>query len=497
MISGSALAIIRAISSPARLLAGFHSTFQFAIESVGFTADLRKLSCVISTRFPFSVIPRSLQPSSQITMRMSPPTLRGCISLVVLTLWGNMNRQHSAPLVITANGACIEVARQISLGSNVFSESAVQDLVHRFPQILPIAEIDPLFVGAVPICRELVTPAGPIDNFMVTASGLPVLVECKLWRNPEARREVIGQILDYSKELTRWSSSDLQREASRKLGRPGNPLLDLVRAAGHEVDEITFNDALTFNLRRGRFLLLIVGDGIREGVEAIAEYLQAHAGLHFTLGLVELPIYEVDGGNRILVPRVLARTQNIVRTVVAAPEGYSVTDREDDEEEQPDPLDPERDQRNELRRIERCQFWRDFLATLHLDDPEQMVPAASKAGHLVFRFQAQSGLCWLSVYRAASYNTVGLFLSFTKGSIGERVAWLLADQAEALKAELPEATIDFSGEKPQVWQRIRIPNFDEPSSRAAAIEWLQTRTNEFVNALRPRVRSALQQLENG
>jgi len=76
---------------------------------------------------------------------------------------------------------------------------------------------------------------------------------------------------------------------------------------------------LTFNLRRGRFFLLIVGDGIREGVEAITDYLQAQAGLHFTLVLVEMPIYKIDDGRRIVVPRVLARTQNIIRTVVAAP----------------------------------------------------------------------------------------------------------------------------------------------------------------------------------
>jgi hypothetical protein len=31
----------------------------------------------------------------------------------------------------------------------------------------------------VPICRELNTPAGPINNFLVTPSGLPVLVEPK------------------------------------------------------------------------------------------------------------------------------------------------------------------------------------------------------------------------------------------------------------------------------------------------------------------------------
>ncbi len=35
-----------------------------------------------------------------------------------------------------------------------------------------------------------------------------MLVEAKLWRNPEARRKVIGQILDYAKELSRWNYED-------------------------------------------------------------------------------------------------------------------------------------------------------------------------------------------------------------------------------------------------------------------------------------------------
>jgi hypothetical protein len=171
-------------------------------------------------------------------------------------------------------------------GDGAVSEADIQALVHKHPGCLPIAEIDPMFSGPVPICTELNTVAGPIDIFMVTPSGLPVLIECKLWRNPEGRREVVGQILDYAKELSRWSSSDLQREVSRRLNRDGNPLLEMVRAVDSKVEEMPFNDALTANLRRGRFLLLIVGDGIREGVEAIAEYLQRHAGLHFSLGLV-------------------------------------------------------------------------------------------------------------------------------------------------------------------------------------------------------------------
>jgi hypothetical protein len=240
-------------------------------------------------------------------------------------------RQHSIPLLIaaaTGNAVRLTPLSQ-QAGGDAVSEAYIQALVHAHPTCLPIAEIDPMFSGPVAICTELNTLAGAIDNFMVTPSGLPVLVECKLWRNPEGRREVVGQILDYAKELSRWSSSDLQREVSRRLKRDGNPLLEMVRAVDPTVDEIQFNDALTANLRRGRFLLLIVGDGIREGVEAIAEYLQMHAGLHFSLGLVELPIYIMPNGDRLVAPRVLARTTVVTRTVVALPDGYALQEPQD------------------------------------------------------------------------------------------------------------------------------------------------------------------------
>ena len=63
-------------------------------------------------------------------------------------------------------------------------------------------------------------------------------------------------------------------------------------------------------------------------MEAIAEYLQAHAGLHFTLGLVELPIYELSTGELLVAPRVLARTALITRKVVAVPRGMMLQEQE-------------------------------------------------------------------------------------------------------------------------------------------------------------------------
>lgn len=396
-----------------------------------------------------------------------------------------MTRQHSAPLLLTneGNGAVALSPLSTMAGDGAVSEADIQALVHAHPGALPISEIDPMFVGAVPICRELNTSAGPIDNFLVTPTGLPVLVECKLWRNPEGRREVVGQILDYAKELSRWSSSDLQREVSIRLKqREGNPLLDLVRASYPEVDEVEFNDALTLNLRRGRFLLLIVGDGIRAGVEAIAEYLQAHAGLHFSLGLVEMPIYLLPDGSRLVVPRVLAKTATISRNVISVPEGYAVEDMENHTTRAvaENPLNEERQ-----------KFWNEFLPYVDLDDPEQTIPKASRMGYLSFMLPAPSGSSWLTVYRDRTRNRVGVFLSSSRNSAGEYAAQTIASDWSTIQEELGHgAELVQADGRPRIGEELQVSSLDDPAERQRAFLWLAERVNKYVNVLRPRVRSA-------
>lgn len=398
-----------------------------------------------------------------------------------------MARQHATPVLLDEEGGAAVALAPLGTdgGGESVSEAAIQKLVHEHPQCLPIAEIDPIFCGAVPICTELNTPAGAIDNFLVTPSGLPVLVECKLWRNPEGRREVVGQILDYAKELSRWSSSDLQREARRRVGGSGDPLLRLVRAAGHDVDEIDFNDALTLNLRRGRFLLLIVGDGIRERVEAIGDYLQAHAGLHFTLGLVELPIYRLPDRRRLVVPRILAHSRVITRTVVAVPEGFMLESGADGEAEGDPPLD-------EMTR-DRVRFWTEFVSNLELDDPEQPVPKPGRQGYVAFMLPAPSGSCWITVFRNVNEGRVGLFLSYTRNTVGERaVRRIVEEEWDEIRTELG-GTVQLLKDKMDrllVQDEISVGPLALPANREQALQWLRARSNDFINALRPRVRTA-------
>jgi len=78
-----------------------------------------------------------------------------------------------------------------------YNEAWLQGLIHAHPEILPVSQIEPGFAALIPAAREVACGHGYIDNLFVTPAGDIVLVETKLWRNGEARREVIAQALDY------------------------------------------------------------------------------------------------------------------------------------------------------------------------------------------------------------------------------------------------------------------------------------------------------------
>ena len=163
-----------------------------------------------------------------------------------------------------------EVLRRIPLGTPAsaggIDESSLQDLLFRHPRSLPIPAIDAAYSDPVPVCRELYTAAGYVDALYINPLGRLILAEFKLWRNPQARREVIGQILDYTKELASWTYEDLQREVSRARKMKGNVPFELVREQAPGVDEAEFVDNVARHLRRGEFLLLIIGDAAVCGV---------------------------------------------------------------------------------------------------------------------------------------------------------------------------------------------------------------------------------------
>ena len=240
-----------------------------------------------------------------------------------------MKRSHTAPYLVLDGQSDRPAVRlepvDLRAGKAAelqYNEAWLQSLLFNNPDLLPISEIEPIFAPAVSMCRELSTPAGYIDLLLASPNGLLTVVETKLWRNPDARRGVVGQLLDYAKELRAWSYEDLDAavcSATRKEGE-GASLFAKMNSSGAEVEEAEFVDAVASNLARGRFLLIIAGDGIREEVERLTQYLQRDAGVSFTLALVELALYKLPGddaaGQYVVTPRVLARTVEIERAIV-------------------------------------------------------------------------------------------------------------------------------------------------------------------------------------
>ena len=244
-----------------------------------------------------------------------------------------MSKQHTCPLLLDGKPEKhnIQKLQKVFLGlhqnnknKKLYDENWIQNLIHNNPAILPVEELEPAFFPLYPVCRELKTPAGYLDNLFVSENGSLTLVECKLWRNPEARREVIGQALDYAKEFANWQYEDLSKAIIESTGKTGNVLFQTISKEIPELNESTFVDSVSRNLARGRFLILIVGDGIREGVENISNFLQKHGGLDFTFGLVELGFFKIpDAEKYIIQPRILAKTCTIERAIIRA-EGLNI-----------------------------------------------------------------------------------------------------------------------------------------------------------------------------
>ena len=365
-------------------------------------------------------------------------------------------------------------------------ETSLRDLLFRFPQSLPVAAIDAAYSGLVPVCRELSTPAGYVDALYINALGRLVLAEFKLWRNPQARREVIGQILDYTKELASWNYEDLQREVSRTLGRKGNVPYELIRPQVPNVNEAEFVDNVSRHLRRGEFLLLIIGDGIREGVENIVHFVQSHSGLHFNLALVEAALYCDTAGRIIVQPRILTRTEIVRRVVVEGGlvEELASVDADDGGEA------AEHSQEN-------ARFWQAVLNDFAFSDVTVEIPEQRNGPHLFVKVQRSGWSDWgLSFvgFLDRGVSLVGCYLTCRKGiQPGVDVYQEVERSLDELQSEL--------GSDLETWERAgrprigfkrptKLPFAPEGSTSGEfldAVAWMRDNLDRLVSTLHPRL----------
>jgi len=162
-------------------------------------------------------------------------------------------KQYARPVHITSSTAKNLTA--IPTEKMIYSEGYIQNLCYTFPTLLPVEEIEPIYAGLIPVCKELGMPSGYCDIVYINDNGYLTLVECKLWKNPEARRKVIGQILDYAKDLSSWDYDTLERQCISARKGSETTLIDIVKSNTPDIDEAEFIDRVIHNFKNRSFFI--------------------------------------------------------------------------------------------------------------------------------------------------------------------------------------------------------------------------------------------------
>ena len=183
------------------------------------------------------------------------------------------------------------------------TEEELQRFLKEHSDLMPLEEIDPVNVPPPLLCigwEVGLASGGSEDILYIDADGLLTVVETKLRKNPEARRAVVGQTLEYAAQMSTWTSADVERQAegffsSAKCPEPYRAYtleraLGVFLSGGELPPGFSYEDFLQkvqTNIERGHFRLIIAIDEPPEPLLKTVEFVNRFSE-RFEMYLVQL-----------------------------------------------------------------------------------------------------------------------------------------------------------------------------------------------------------------
>ena len=191
-------------------------------------------------------------------------------------------------------------------------EEALQTLIAKEPNIINGRQIEPGSADPprfVLLRREMPVGDWSLDHLLVDQRGVPTFVEAKLIENPEARRAVIGQVLDYvALASEKWGDGQLRQFAADYWRTEFDKNVDdVIREAFGEQDIDAFWQNVDTNLSQCRIRLVIVADELRPEVRRIIELLNQQLKTIQIFGL-EIRCFGEEA-EAVVVPFLIGQTQ--------------------------------------------------------------------------------------------------------------------------------------------------------------------------------------------
>ena len=197
-------------------------------------------------------------------------------------------------------------------------EDKLQELVAKYPKLLSGEQMDPddprrwILVGREQGIADVVDGGHrwSLDHLLIDQDAVPTMVETKLSRNPESRRAVIGQMMDYAAHATQtWDATEIRHafeERCKSEGLDPSEEIATLLDSDDEPDADKFWEDVETNLRAARLRLLFVADSIPRELASIVEFLNEQMPRTEVLA-VEIKQFSGQSGLT-LVPSVIGRT---------------------------------------------------------------------------------------------------------------------------------------------------------------------------------------------
>lgn len=156
--------------------------------------------------------------------------------------------------------------------------------------------------------REFSVKSGSIDNLYITRGADIVIVETKLYKNPEATRQVVAQLVDYIKAIVLDGSESFYESLSHAKGQ--------ITIEEGVLESDYFVSALMKNVEKGNFRGVVLGDDIHPNLLGLVSSIQSAPHLAFSIYLVRLESYQLEDFV-ILNPYIVEKTSELERSILS------------------------------------------------------------------------------------------------------------------------------------------------------------------------------------
>ena len=201
-------------------------------------------------------------------------------------------------------------------------EEELKRYIVEHPALLQLDSVTGDHVEHITVGEEWYMGPGRADIVLLGSDAVLTVVETKLKRNPEARRAVIAQVMEYGAYVSEWTVVELQDEmeaflASEKCPEKlrGNTVDEAIgvlleNASGSE-DARDFLARVEQNLRAGKLRLIVAVDEVGEEAQKIVTFVNSFST--FDIFLLKISEYK-DGSTTILVPQLLGYARKVRST---------------------------------------------------------------------------------------------------------------------------------------------------------------------------------------